>query len=137
MKKLAKMLLILVLLGLAAQAAPVLASLLVIVVMLHYATYAWQTIARIPARHRAELLVVAAIALGAGFLAKLAVAPLETRARIDRILEKSAPTADRLRESRAVGALEVIATPEAAQLLADLARGSKYAALTAEASVAA
>ena len=27
-------------------------SLLVIVVMLHYATYAWQTIARIPARQR-------------------------------------------------------------------------------------
>ena len=76
MKKLTKMLLILVLLGLAAQAAPVLASLLVIVVMLHYATYAWQTLARIPAHHRTELLVVAAIALGAGFLAKLAVAPL-------------------------------------------------------------
>jgi hypothetical protein len=76
MKKLTKMLLILVALGLAAQAAPVLSSLLVIVVMLDYATYAWRTIARIPARHRAELLVLAAIALAAGFLAKLGVGPL-------------------------------------------------------------
>lgn len=76
MKKLANFLVVLALLGIAAQAAPVLTALLVIVVILHYATYAWQTIARIPARHRAELLVVAAIALGAGFLAKFGVGPL-------------------------------------------------------------
>jgi uncharacterized membrane protein YkgB len=76
MKKTVKAIGILILLGISSQWAPVLTSLLVIVVMLHYATYAWQKIARLPDRHRAELVVIAATALGAGFLAKLGVGPL-------------------------------------------------------------
>jgi WD40 repeat protein len=66
-----------------------------------------------------------------------AAAPLEVRTRIDTILDKAGqPTPERLRESRAVGILEIIATPAAAQVLGEFAAGSKYSTLTAEASAA-
>jgi hypothetical protein len=63
----------LALLGLSAQWAPTLTSLLVIVVILNYAQHAWRTIAKIPARQLGELLLVAGVALGAGLLFKLSV----------------------------------------------------------------
>lgn len=66
----------LVVLGLSAQAAPTLTSLLVIVVLLVYARHAWTTLAQIPPRQLGELLLVAGLALFAGFLAKLDVGPL-------------------------------------------------------------
>jgi RNA polymerase sigma factor (sigma-70 family) len=66
-----------------------------------------------------------------------ATAPLEVRARIDRILEKATvPSPERLRQSRALGTLEFIATPAAAQLLDDLAVGNKLDSLTAAAAAA-
>jgi hypothetical protein len=67
---------VLVLLGISARWAPTLTSLLVIVVMLHYARYAWSTVAKIPPGQLTELLVLATFALGVGFLAKLGAAPL-------------------------------------------------------------
>jgi hypothetical protein len=75
-KKTAKALGALIVLGISARWAPTLASLLVIVVVLNYARYAWHTIAKIPPRQLAELIAVAATALGVGFLAKLGTAPL-------------------------------------------------------------
>ncbi len=66
----------LVLLGISADWAPKLTSLLVIVVMFHYASYAWSRVAKIPPGQLAELLAVAMFALGVGFLAKLGVGPL-------------------------------------------------------------
>jgi hypothetical protein len=72
----AKALAALFLIGVVSRWAPILCSLLVIAVMLHYAAYAWRTLAKIPAGQVAELLAVAAFALGTGFLAKLGVAPL-------------------------------------------------------------
>jgi RNA polymerase sigma factor (sigma-70 family) len=84
----------------------------------------------------AELIMIAAT-IEPALTKTVPTAPLELRARVERILEKAAPpTSDRLRENRAVGILEVIASPEAAKLLGDLATGSKHATLTAEASAA-
>jgi hypothetical protein len=66
-----------------------------------------------------------------------ATAPLEVRTRIDSILEKAGqPTPERLRESRCVGILEVVATPAAAQLLSEFAAGSRFTTLAIEASAA-
>jgi RNA polymerase sigma factor (sigma-70 family) len=66
-----------------------------------------------------------------------ATAPLEVRARLDRILEKAkVPSSERLRQSRAVGTLEFIATPAAAKVLADLADGNRVDSLTAAAAAA-
>jgi HEAT repeat protein len=63
--------------------------------------------------------------------------PLETRQRIDRVLEKivSGPptTSDGLRQLRAVEALEHAGTPEARKVLEALARGADGARLTREA----
>jgi hypothetical protein len=66
-----------------------------------------------------------------------ATASLEVRARLDQILEKTAtPSPERLRQSRALGALEWIGTPAAAKLLADLAAGNGYDSLTIAAAAA-
>lgn len=67
---------LLVVLGLAARFMPLLAQLLVILVILDYARHAWRTIAKIPVRQLGELVLVAGIALGAGFLFKLGVGGL-------------------------------------------------------------
>ena len=66
----------LLILGITAQWASTLCSLLVAVVMLNYASYAWQLLAKLPEHETAELLALAGFALGAGVLAKLGVAPL-------------------------------------------------------------
>jgi hypothetical protein len=66
-----------------------------------------------------------------------AKATLEMQRRIDRLLEKAAqPTPERLRESRALGVLEICATPAAAKLLDEFAGGSRQTALAAEAAAA-
>jgi len=66
-----------------------------------------------------------------------ATATPEVRTRLDRILEKATvPSSERLRQSRALGALEFIATPAAAKLLADLAAGSQLDSLTVAAAEA-
>ena len=75
-KQTGKVLAALIALGIVSRWAATLCSLLVIVVMIQYAGYAWRTLAKIPAGQVAELLVVAGFALGIGFLAKLGVAPL-------------------------------------------------------------
>lgn len=75
-KQSGKTLAALLILGITAQWAPTLCSLLVAVLMLNYAGYAWRTFAKLPEHETAELLVLAGFALGAGFLAKLGVAPL-------------------------------------------------------------
>jgi len=75
-KKTGEALAALIVLGIVSRWAATLCSLLVIVLMVQYAGYAWGTIAKIPAGQVAELLAVAAFALGIGFLAKLGVAPL-------------------------------------------------------------
>jgi len=67
-KKTAKALAALVALGLCERWAPTLTNLLAIVVLLMFAAYAWRTVAHIPPRQLAELLVVAAAALLGGFL---------------------------------------------------------------------
>ena len=69
----------------------------------------------------------------------LAVKPsLETRTRIDRLLEKSdrTPPPEVLRSLRALEALEHAGTPEARQLLKALAKGADGARLTREAQAA-
>jgi RNA polymerase sigma factor (sigma-70 family) len=64
-------------------------------------------------------------------------ASLEIQRRIDRLLERAAqPGPQRLRESRAVGVLEIIATPAATKLLQEYAAGSRHTALAAEAAAA-
>jgi hypothetical protein len=75
-KQTGKTLAALFILGIAAQWAPTLCSLLVAVLMLNYAGYAWRTFAKLPEHETIELLTLAGFALGAGFLAKLGVAPL-------------------------------------------------------------
>lgn len=75
-KQMGKALAALLILAIAAQWAPMLCSLLVVVLMLNYAGYAWRMLAKLPERESAELLALAGFALGAGFLAKLGVAPL-------------------------------------------------------------
>jgi hypothetical protein len=75
-KTVGKVVVALVVLGIAARWAARLCSLLVVVVMLQYAGYAWRTVAKIPAAQVAELLTIAGCALGIGFLAELGVAPL-------------------------------------------------------------
>ena len=76
MKKTLKAAGALVVLGLSAQWAPTLTSLLIIVVILSYASHAWRTIAKIPSRQLGELLLVAGIALAAGLMFKLGVGGL-------------------------------------------------------------
>lgn len=64
-------------------------------------------------------------------------APLEARTRLDRLLEKAAiPSPERLRQSRALGTLEWIATHPAAKLLADLAARGNLDSLTVSAAEA-
>jgi hypothetical protein len=75
-KQTGKTLAALLILGITAQWAPTLCSLLVAVLMLNYAGYAWRMFAKLPEDETAELLALAGFALGAGFLAKLGVAPL-------------------------------------------------------------
>jgi WD40 repeat protein len=61
---------------------------------------------------------------------------LEVRRRVDGLLQKLAnpvPTAERLRELRAVAVLELIGTPEARRILTNLSHGAPEARLTAEA----
>ena len=65
-----------------------------------------------------------------------ATASLETQLRLDKILKTAEPTPGRLRESRALTALEWIATPEAARFLDQLADGGKDDPLTHAASAA-
>jgi len=63
---------------------------------------------------------------------------LESRRRIEQLLEQLDParSRSRLRALRAIEALEYIGTPEAKQLLTELARGAKYARQTEEAQAA-
>jgi hypothetical protein len=72
--------------------------------------------------------------------ARLAAVPtLETRRRVEQLLDKlSGPVADaeRLRALRAVEALEYLGTPEAGRILQVLGRGSPDALLTREAIAA-
>lgn len=75
-KQTGKTLAALFILGIAAQWAPTLCSLLVAVLMLNYAGYAWRILAKLPDHEVTELLALAGFALGAGFLARLGVAPL-------------------------------------------------------------
>jgi hypothetical protein len=66
-----------------------------------------------------------------------ASASLEAQSRIDHMLEKLAiPSPERLRQSRALGTLEFIGTPAAANLLANLAAGNKDDPLTIAAAAA-
>jgi RNA polymerase sigma factor (sigma-70 family) len=65
------------------------------------------------------------------------VQSLELRLRLEAFLNKhdnAKPTADRLRETRALQLLEELATPEARTLLRDLARGNPNARRTREAA---
>jgi hypothetical protein len=87
----------------------------------------------------AAMTDLAAIAdrLGPALTRARAGASLEIQRRIDRLLEKAAqPGPQRLRESRAVGVLEIIATPAALRLLEQYAAGSKHTAFAAEAAAA-
>ena len=59
---------------------------------------------------------------------------LESKRRIEALLAGIEISPDRLRGSRALEALEQIATPEAAQLLEALAAGAPAARLTREAA---
>ncbi len=61
--------------------------------------------------------------------------PLETRERVERLLEKLEPSAspERLRDVRAIAVLEHIGTSEAKQLLQTLATGTPEARRTKEA----
>jgi WD40 repeat protein len=69
--------------------------------------------------------------------ALLAAPPLEARRRIERLLKKldptAVPSAEALRDVRAVQVLEMLATPEARNLLDALARGAPGARRTREA----
>lgn len=75
-KQTGKALGVLIVLGIVSRWAATLCSLLVIVVMLQYAGYAWRTLAKLPPAQVGELLAVLGIALGIGFMVKLGVAPL-------------------------------------------------------------
>jgi len=66
----------LIVLALASRWAPVLCSLLTIVVIVQYGGYAWRVIAKLPPKEATELLALLAVALGIGFLAKFGVGPL-------------------------------------------------------------
>jgi hypothetical protein len=66
-KETGKALALLVGLGIVSRWAGTICSLLVVGVLLHYAAYAWQTIARIPAAELKSLLAVAGLALLLGF----------------------------------------------------------------------
>jgi ABC-type Fe3+ transport system permease subunit len=81
-KQTGKTLACLAILGILARWAPTLCSLIVVVVMLNYAQYAWRMLVRLPDRETAELLALAGVTLGIGFLAKLGVAPLILTATI-------------------------------------------------------
>jgi WD40 repeat protein len=59
---------------------------------------------------------------------------LETRRRIEAMLARAETSPDRLRQSRALEALEQIATPDAVLLLKTLVRGEPAARLTREAA---
>jgi WD40 repeat protein len=64
-------------------------------------------------------------------------ASLEVRLRARRLLgQLTAPSPERLRESRAVAVLEYVGTPAARRLLRELARGEPKARLTEEAAAA-
>jgi RNA polymerase sigma factor (sigma-70 family) len=59
----------------------------------------------------------------------------DSKRRLDAILEAvTKPTSERLRQTRALGILEVIATPQAAAILTELSRGNKDDRLTIAAS---
>jgi hypothetical protein len=75
-KQTVKTLAVLVVLGLTTHWAPTLCSLLVVVVLINYARYAWRALAKLSERETVELLALAAVALGCGFLAKLGFGPL-------------------------------------------------------------
>jgi hypothetical protein len=75
-KQICKTLAWLVILGILARWAPTLCSLIVVVVMMSYARYVWRVLVRLPDRETAELVALAGVTLGIGFLAKLGVAPL-------------------------------------------------------------
>jgi hypothetical protein len=70
-KETGKALAVLIALRIVSHWAGTLCSLLVVVVLLHYAAYAWQTIARIPAAELTGLLAVAGFALLLGFATNL------------------------------------------------------------------
>lgn len=72
----AKALAALVALALASRWAPMLCSLLTIVVMINYGRYAWRAFTKLPPEDATELLALVAVALGIGFLAKLGLGPL-------------------------------------------------------------
>jgi fatty acid desaturase len=61
----------LLVLAVVARWAPVLCSLLVIIVMVHYARYAWRVVAKVPPKEAAELAALMTITLAIGFLTRL------------------------------------------------------------------
>ena len=71
-----KALAVLFVLGLVARWAPMLSSLLVIIVMLGLAGYVWRALAKMPSQEVAELLPLIGFALCIGFLAQLGTSPL-------------------------------------------------------------
>ena len=60
----------------------------------------------------------------------------ESRRRLQKLLEQTEPSAERLRQSRAVEVLERIGTPESLAVLPDLAKGADGEALTLDAQAA-
>jgi MFS-type transporter involved in bile tolerance (Atg22 family) len=72
-KQIGTALAVLTALGIASRWAPKLSSLLVILVLLYSARYAWETLAKLAPSEVAQLLAVASFALTIGFLAKFGV----------------------------------------------------------------
>ena len=81
---------------------------------------------------------LAELAEGALLKALAAKQPLEVHLRLKALLEdpEVVPSAERLRELRSIEVLEKIGTPEASQLLRELAGGAPGARLTVEAMAA-
>jgi hypothetical protein len=75
-----KTLILLALIGATASWMPELAPILVILVAVNYARYAWRTVGGVPARDVAQLTVIAVASLGTGYLAKVGVAPMIAQA---------------------------------------------------------
>ena len=102
----------------------------------------WKIHSRFPVRNRAqkaleELGATVLVPLRAAL--KKALDSEEKRRRIETIvqkLEKITLSPDELRGARALEALEHIATPEARQLLSELAGGAAAARLTRDAQAA-